>query len=139
MELPSNSLFKESLKTKAGIGIKLCSGLERIPCLLFANDRLLFCKADTKSCGQVKRLLDDFCRLSGQLINFQKSTLTFSKNANTAHRQLVAGIFNINHSDSLGKYLGCPLFQKKAELCNFPRIIKESYVQTGWMEGRLLI
>ena len=63
---------------------------------------------------------------SGQLINFQKSTLTFSKNANTAHRQLVAGIFNMSHSDSLGKYLGCPLFEKKPNCTTFQELLKKA-------------
>jgi len=132
MKVLSNSLIKESLKPKSGVGIKLCSGSERIPCLLFAKDCLLFRKVDTKNYRQVKQLLDEFCSLSGQLINFHKSTLTFSKNAITAHRQLVAGIFSINHSDSLGKYLGCPLFQKKANRTTFQELIKKAMIK---MEG----
>jgi len=110
MEVMSHSLIKESLKLKSGVGLKLCAGSEHIPCLLFADDCLLFCKADTTHCWRIKHILDAFCDLSGQLINYHKSTLTFSKNANTAHRHLVAGIFSVNHSDSLGKYLGCPVF-----------------------------
>jgi len=133
MEVLSNSLLKESLKSKSKIGIKLCSGSERIPCVHFADDCLLFWKADTKSCGQVKRLWDDFCRLSGQLINFQKSTLTFSNNANTTHRQLAGGTFNVNHSDSVGRYLGCPLFQNKPNRTTFHELLKKAMSKMdGW-------
>ena len=35
----------------------------------------------------------------------------FSNNTRSLDKQVVAGIFNIPHSSSFGKYLGCPLFQ----------------------------
>ena len=87
--------------------------------MLFADDCLLFCKVDQSNYYELKRLLDEFCKLSGQLINFHKLVLTFSKNATIAHRQLVACIFNINHSESLRKYLGCLVFQKKPTKTTF--------------------
>jgi len=43
MEALSNFLIKELIKLKFGIGLKLCAGSEHIPCLLFADDCLLFC------------------------------------------------------------------------------------------------
>jgi len=119
VEFLTNSLLKESMKVKSGVGIKLCNQVERIPGLLFADDCLLFCKADTTTCWQVKRVLDDFCVLSGQLVNYQKSSLTFSRSATLHHRQLVAGIFSINHSDSLGKYLRCPVFHNRPSRTTF--------------------
>ena len=112
MEALSKALLHESMKTKTGIGIKLGPQTQRIPCLLFADDCLLFCKVETTTCNRLKSLLDTFCSRSGQLVNYHKSTLTFSSNATSNHRQVAAGIFNITHSDSLGKYLGCPVFQK---------------------------
>jgi len=113
MEALSSTLIKESNAPKSGIGIKLSPRSERIPCLFFADDCLLFCKADATACSNLKSVLAAFCSSSGQLINYHKSTLTFSTNATANQRQLVAGIFNITHSASLGKYLGCPVFQKK--------------------------
>jgi len=65
MEVMSNSLIKESLKPKSGVGLKLCAGSERIPCLLFADDCLLLCKADTINYRCIKYILDAFCDLSG--------------------------------------------------------------------------
>ena len=47
MEDLSKFLLKESMETKAGIGIELGPRSERIPCLLFADDCLLFCKVET--------------------------------------------------------------------------------------------
>jgi len=77
MEALSDGLLKESLKPKSGTGIELSTRSERIPYLLFADDCLLFCKANTTTCKRLKSLLDSFCAHSGQLINYHKSTLTF--------------------------------------------------------------
>jgi len=59
----------------------------------------------------LKDELDTFCTQSGQLINFHKSSIIFSKNTHNLDRQAVEGIFNIPHSSSLGKHLGWSLFQ----------------------------
>jgi len=101
--------------------------------LLFADNCLLFCKAHQANCRILKNILDKFCSFSGQRVNYHKSVLTFSKNANTVHRQLVAGIFNINHSNSLAKYLCCPVFQKKATRTTFQGIINKA---TAKLEGQ---
>jgi len=63
----------------------------------------------------LKAVLDTFCAQSSQLINFHKSTIMFSKNTRSLDKQVVGGIFNIPHSTSLGKYLGCSLFQGWAD------------------------
>ena len=80
MEVLSSFLVRASSSVKSGIGIQLCPQSFKIPCLLFADDCLLFCKANQQTCVALKILLDDFCTLSGQLVNFNKSVLTFSKN-----------------------------------------------------------
>jgi len=74
----------------------------------------------------LKTILDEFCNQSGQLINYHKSTLTYSKNATATQCQLVAGIFNITHSESLGKYLGCPIFQQRINSSLFQGLINKA-------------
>jgi len=133
MEALSNALLKESLQPKTGIRIKLSTGSECLPCLLFADDCLLFCKEDTTTCQKLKSLLDSFCAHSGQLIDFHKSTLTFSTNATTSHRQVAVGIFNITHSDSLGKYLGCLVFHKRPNVASFRELVDKAMTKlVGW-------
>jgi len=46
---------------------------------------------------------------------------------------LIAGIFNITHSESLGKYLGCPIFQQRTTRNIFQGLInKETTKLEGW-------
>jgi len=82
-------LTKEVDKAKSGMGIKICLNSVKIPCLLFADDYLLFCKTNQQTCSILKAILDRFCSLSGQLVNFHKSALTFSRNATTTQKQSV--------------------------------------------------
>jgi len=111
MDVLAKRLQAHALDNKAGIGVKIAPTATRIPCLFFADDSLLFCKTNMQACQQLKAELDIFCAQSGQLINFHKSSLMFSKNTCNFDKQVVGGIFNIPHSLSFGKYLGCSLFQ----------------------------
>jgi len=79
MEVLSTALSNGTKQHRTGLGIKLSTGLERIPCLLFADDCLLFRRTDYTNCMKLKKILDDFRSQSGQLINYHKSTLTFEK------------------------------------------------------------
>ena len=110
MNVLASRLHEQSLTTKSGIGVNIAPSAPRISCLLFADDSLLFCKTSYQACQKLKEILDTFCAQSGQLINFHKSSIVFSRNTRSFDRQVVSGIFNIPHSMSIGKYLGCSLF-----------------------------
>jgi len=88
MEVLTRVLRKAQQKKKASIGFKINPSAEKIPCLLFADDSLVFCRTNLESCRDLNNLLSKFCRSLGQLINFQKSSLTFSKNASAHDKSL---------------------------------------------------
>jgi len=111
MDVLAKRLQSHALNAKTGIGITIAPAATRIPCLLFVDDSLLFCKATMQACHKLKAELDAFCAQSGQWINFHKSSIMFSKNTCNLDKQVVGGIFNIPHSLSSGQYLGCSLFQ----------------------------
>jgi len=124
---------KETATRKSRIGLKICPQSNTIPGLLFADDCLLICKTTAISCAQLKSLLDKFCDNSGQLINYHKSVLTFSYNASPQQKEVVTSIFNIPHRASLGKYLGCPLFQGRPSKSTFKEIIDKATAKLqGW-------
>ena len=52
------------------------------PYLIFADNLVLFAKADIKSCTSVREALDSFCKLSSQKISLNKSKVYFSINTN---------------------------------------------------------
>ena len=48
--------------------------------LFFANDLMLFAKANRKNCVAIKEVLDSFCEFSGKNISNEKSRVYFSPN-----------------------------------------------------------
>ena len=111
MEFLNQLLLKEANSPRFGIGARICPTTIKISCLLFADDCLLFCQTNSKSCSELKSILDLFHSSSSQLVNFHKSGLTFLPNAANTQKQLVTPIFNVLPREPLGKYLGCPIFQ----------------------------
>ena len=90
----------------SGIGFKLQPNTPTIPCLLFADDCLLLCKGTSAACTKLKSHIDDFCNLSGQLVNFHKSAIIFSKQIHSSRKTSLASHFNMLPHSSLGRYLG---------------------------------
>jgi len=126
MEVLTRALCKLQMNKKSCIGFKIAPRAEKISCLLFADDSLVFCKTNLESCRKLDDLLNKFCQSPGQLINFHKSSLTFSKNATAHDRQVVSLVFNIQHQDSLGKYLGCPVFQGWPNTETFSKLVNRT-------------
>lgn len=59
-------------------GVRFGGGGPSISHLLFADDSLLFYKATTNSSRSIKKCLCDYEEASGQMVNFEKSAITFS-------------------------------------------------------------
>ena len=60
MDVLAQKLHWETEQPKSDLGIKIAPRAERIPCLFFADDSLLFCKASFRAGFKLKRLLDNF-------------------------------------------------------------------------------
>ena len=110
MEVLNSTLIKQAMMPKSGIGVNISPRTISIPCILFTDDCLIFCKVKPTICHKLKSIVDNFCSVSGQLVNFEKSVRTFSRNATNHQEGQIAGIFDIQGRESLGKYLGCPIF-----------------------------
>lgn len=65
MEVLSRKLMAEAVRKKSGIGFKVGKRGPIIPCLLFADDSLIFCEVDRGTTESVKRILEDFSKMTG--------------------------------------------------------------------------
>ena len=60
--------------------------------LFFADDLLLFAKADYINCLAIRDVLDNFCSLSGQTLSEAKSRVYFSPNMDRDTRESLSDI-----------------------------------------------
>ena len=67
-----------------------------------------FCKAQKEECQTVLRILKEYEVVSGQLINFQKSSIQFGHRIEETNRQELRDILGIQNIGGMGTYLGLP-------------------------------
>ena len=58
-------------------GMKVVRACPSISHMLFADDKSFFCKAQKEECHTILRILKEYEVVSGQMINFQKSSIQF--------------------------------------------------------------
>jgi len=75
MEVLTRQLRQAQLKKKTSIGVKIALTVVKIPCLLFANDSLIFCRTNLESCQLLNELLLKFLPKRGAAHKFFTSPL----------------------------------------------------------------
>lgn len=76
--------------------------------LLFADDSLFFIGANRSNNNQLMKIFKDYEEVSGQLINLQKSSITFGNKVFHHKREMIKAILQISKIGGRGKYLGLP-------------------------------
>jgi ribonuclease HI len=106
--------------------------------LFFADDSLLFCKANVQECQKVLDILSLYERASGQSINKAKTTLFFSKSTPAADQADIIRFLGVPVLKSYEKYLGLPSFIGRSKMKSFAFIKDRVWLKLqGWKE-RLL-
>lgn len=70
-----SALFKREESRGKILGLSVCNGAPTISHLMFADDTLIFCKANKHSAQSIRDVLGFYERASGQIINSQKSSI----------------------------------------------------------------
>ncbi|XP_031095051.1 uncharacterized protein LOC115999336 [Ipomoea triloba] len=105
------SLLLQKAQEEGSIhGCRVARGAPPISHLFFADDSLLFFKASTQEAGAIKHCLDVYESMSGQAVNYHKSSICFSRNTSEGVRDEVAGMLGVAQAPNFGKYLGLPNF-----------------------------
>lgn len=89
-------------------GIKVSRNAPSINHLIYADDILLFFKANSDSIDHVKRIFSRFAEVSSLVINPTKSEITFSPNTPNMHKKIMSVTYKFKKVDKFTKYLsGC--------------------------------
>lgn len=78
--------------------------------IFFADDLMLFTKANSKNCEAIIEVLDNFCNLARQKVSLGKFHIYFSNNVTRRRKRNICRKTGINVTNDLGRYLGSPLF-----------------------------
>ena len=100
--------IKKAERGKHLTGMKVAKACPSISHLLFADDSLFFCKAQKEECHTILRILKKYKEVSGQLINFQKSSIQFGHKIKESTRQELRDILGIQNLGGMRSYLGLP-------------------------------
>lgn len=103
------ALFEGKCRENLWNPLKASQGGPAFSHLFFANDLMLFAKADGKNCVAIKDVLDSFCDLSGQKVSGEKTHVFFSPNVDQRMRNDLCNVLGFRSTSSLGKYLGFPI------------------------------
>jgi hypothetical protein len=101
-------LLKSRNESSSLSGIKVAPSAPTVSHLLFADDSLLFFRADRESAEEIKDVLRVYCRASGQQVNMDKSSIHFAKGCNQTIRNQIKDIMEVHNEALSEKYLGMP-------------------------------
>ena len=100
---------KDKCDSKLWDSVKTSRGGLGFSFLFFADDFILFGKANRKNCTNIKEALDSFYELYRQKVNNDKSRVYFSPNVLRERRDELCSCLDLHSIPNLGKYLGFPL------------------------------
>lgn len=69
---------------------------------------MVFCRATEDDARGLKHILDTYALVSGQLINYEKSSVVFSKGMEAGKKARVVQILGVQEAEQHSKYLGMP-------------------------------
>lgn len=78
--------------------------------LLFADDSLLFCRANELECHQITKIFLFYESTPGKKVNLQKSEVCFSHNIKRPIRGKLVALLGVQMVDRHLKYLGMPTY-----------------------------
>lgn len=118
-------------------GVRVAPSAPSISTLCFADDTIIFFRATEEEAGVLKQILDLYATASGQVINFEKSFMTFSSGVSPGRRDQIVATLGVNVVDRHDQYLGMPAvvgkskekksvqFLKRSGLVAYPRMGRE--------------
>ena len=87
--------------------------------LLFVDDSLIFIRASSSDCRELKNFFDCYTAASGQIFNYEKSSMLFSSSTSQREVEEISSIFELIVVCKHEKYLGLPFMVVRAKISFF--------------------
>ena len=119
-------------------GVSLCKDGPKVSHLFYADDNLLFCRANDHDCQIVLEILDKCEQASRQQINQEKAQIFLSSNTTRPMQEHITSLLRVSAIAHYEKYLGLPSFIRQAKKQSFIYIWERiSKKIQGWKEKQL--
>ena len=133
-----HSLIEDAARVGDLKGFSLCKRGPKLTHFFFANDSLLFCRANLDECSNILKLLGVYEQSSGQKINKEKTALFFSKSTPQATKDSIKGLLSVQELMFYEKYLRLPSLVGRGKKASFNYIKERVWRKLQGWEGKLL-
>ena len=138
VEVLARMLQKECEKPRSPIGIKVSRTHDQLPFLTFDDDTLIFVNANLEGVNKIKSILDKYCTISGQKINYAMSYFQCTRNIPGSKKCSFKASLGMKEVATLGLYLGCHLINGRVSKQPFDEILtKTSNLLSKWKTNSL--
>lgn len=116
-------------------GISVARRAPEITHLLFADDSLLFALANLREAESITLVLNSYQLASGQLVNLDKSEVSFSRNVPNNEQQMICDTMEVKIVTSHTRYLGLPVVFGRSKKDVFSFVQERVWKKLkGWKE-----
>ena len=88
--------------------LKIARNSPPVSHLLFADDSLLFCRAEVAQCTELMKIINTYGCSSGQQLNVEKSSILFGNKVLPDLKKKIKQALGITKEGGMGVYLGLP-------------------------------
>ena len=129
------ALIDDAASRKQIHGVKVCRSAPPITHLFFADDSLMFTRANTQEAQRILNLLNTYEAASGQVVNVDKSEVSYSRNVSENMKNMLQQSLGFKAVETHDRYLGLPTFIGRSKKNVFQTIRDRVWKKLkGWKE-----
>jgi hypothetical protein len=130
-----SGLLHQKVASNSIHGLKIARQAPQISHLFFADDSLLFTRANQKEAEFIMEILSTYQKASRQMVNLDKSEVSFSRNMLNEEKEMICNKMGVKTVDTHSRYLGLPVVFGRSKKVVFSLVQDRVWKKLkGWKE-----